>query len=41
MPRAKCQRCGLEKETNYDNEKCPKCGAYTRHMPIWINGTFI
>ena len=35
-----CQRCGFDRQTNYSNEKCPKCGAFMRAVPIWINGKY-
>ncbi|HLD39468.1 MAG TPA: hypothetical protein VJB05_04110 [archaeon] len=37
---SKCQRCGFSKQSNYGNEKCPKCGAFLRLIPMWINGKY-
>ncbi|HLC67394.1 MAG TPA: hypothetical protein VJI12_00770 [archaeon] len=41
MVDARCQRCGFSKKTQYDGEKCPRCGSIIMHMPIWINGSFM
>jgi len=37
---ADCQKCGYEKDSNYGNEKCPRCGAFIYLKPIWINGDY-